>query len=367
MKECLDHYSAVSGQKINADKSHFSIDEKHSQWAPQIKVTSGFQQGELPFLYLGVPIFRGTKRTSLFLFLREKISKVIHSWSHRYLSFGGRLTLIKSTLGAIPLHIFQVIEQTNDAMKQMESLIARFFWDSSNDIKRTHWISLDHICHPIEEGGLGVRKFKEMVLAFGMKLSWRFRAQDSLWAHFMLRKYCHQTAPNQSRSMKSHSPTWRRMVRARSLMLSHLKWCIGEGEMDFWDDIWLKDHPIRHYCNPNAVVRRAQVKDFWRNNRWDENRIRRNLIPLGVPNEIVAKILTTPVDSDNKDFLRWGLTPHGNFTTTSAWNTIRHQQPQAATFRIIWYPALSPSISIFVWRLMANRVPVDTKLQWRKI
>ena len=51
----------------------------------------------------------------------------------------------------------------------------------------------------------------------------------------------------------------------------------------------------------------------------------------------------------------------------SASEIIRHQQEKMEIFRLIWSPALSPSMSIFIWRLLANRVPMDAKLQWRNI
>ena len=95
----------------------------------------------------------------MFIYLREKISARIHSWSHKHLTFGGRLTLIKSTLGAIPLHIFQVLEPTKEATKQMESLLAKYFWGSDCDRKATHWISWDQICLPCDEGGFGHLEF----------------------------------------------------------------------------------------------------------------------------------------------------------------------------------------------------------------
>lgn len=77
--ECLRHYAAVSGQKVNMEKSQFYVDEKHAGWAPNIQAAGGFQQGVFPFIYLGVPIFKGKKKTDMFMFLREKISMCIHS------------------------------------------------------------------------------------------------------------------------------------------------------------------------------------------------------------------------------------------------------------------------------------------------
>ena len=128
VKECLNHYMEVSGQRVNVGKSCFYLDKKHLAWAREVIEVSGFQQGIFPFLYLGVPIFRGPKKTSLFLFIRDKISERIHSWGHRQLSFGGRLTLIRSVLGALPIHIFQVLYPTKGALKQIEQVMARVLW-----------------------------------------------------------------------------------------------------------------------------------------------------------------------------------------------------------------------------------------------
>ena len=71
---------------------------------------SGFQQGFLPMTYLGVPIYKEGLKAQYLLDICQKIVDRIHSWSHRHISFGGRLALIKSTLVTIPLHIFQVVE-----------------------------------------------------------------------------------------------------------------------------------------------------------------------------------------------------------------------------------------------------------------
>ena len=80
---CLKHYMAVSGQKINKGKSSFYIGKKHARWAAGVTAEGGFQQGSLPCTYLGIPIFNGRKKTSLFMFLRDKISQRIHCWSHK--------------------------------------------------------------------------------------------------------------------------------------------------------------------------------------------------------------------------------------------------------------------------------------------
>lgn len=68
---CLDHYEAVSGQKINHSKSNFFIHPKFAtEWQHSIEILSGFRHGTLPFIYLGVTIYRGFVKASLFLDIR---------------------------------------------------------------------------------------------------------------------------------------------------------------------------------------------------------------------------------------------------------------------------------------------------------
>ena len=189
LKDCLKHYMEVSGQKINEGKSCFYMDKKHVEWAAGVTSVGGFQQGDLPCTYLGVPIFRGRKKSNLFMFIREKISQKILCWCHRYLSFGGRLTLVKSILEAIPVHIFQVLEPTKGALRLLEQVLARYFWGSCNTTNKTHWIKWKDVCRPTSEGGLGIRCMADTVEACSYKLWWRFREQNSLWAQYMYKKY----------------------------------------------------------------------------------------------------------------------------------------------------------------------------------
>ncbi|XP_042026496.1 uncharacterized protein LOC121773661 [Salvia splendens] len=365
--QTLGLYEKVSGQMINAEKSHFFLDEKHTAWAPRIKRIGGFQQGKLPFIYLGVPIFKGIKKNDMFLFLWNKISERIHSWSHRFLSFGGRLTLIKSTLGAIPLHIFQVLEPTKEVIKKLESLMARFFWGATGEGRKTHWINWDLICHPYDEGGLGIRKLQEMTDAFSMKLWWRLREQGSLWAKFMMLKYCSKAAPSKVKYTGRNSPTWKRILKAGAKAHHLIKWSLGDGEINVWEDIWFGDQPLSSHCNPFAILPLMKVNKFWCGAQWNMGMLQGILGPLGVPRELIEAIKDIPIEEGMQDRMRWSLTPRGNFSVTSAWELCRHHHPHTPVFGLIWNKHLLPSMSISIWRLLANRIPVDEKLQWRDV
>ncbi|XP_042059517.1 uncharacterized protein LOC121804033 [Salvia splendens] len=177
---CLDHYIAVSGQIVNNGKTQFYLANEHMEFADIVEEVGGFQRGVMPFTYLGVLIFRGARRADNLLPLRQKLMDRIHSWSHRHLAFGGRLVLIKSTLAAIPLHILQVMSPLLGFLDELEQILARYFRGTVGEKRKLHWISWRQICLSFDEGGLGIRRFREVAVAFRFKLWWRFLAQDSL-------------------------------------------------------------------------------------------------------------------------------------------------------------------------------------------
>ncbi|XP_047978624.1 uncharacterized protein LOC125220501 [Salvia hispanica] len=293
LMECLRHYMQVLGQKVNVGKSCFFLDKKHYSWAQEITEISGFQQGSFPFSYLGVPIYRGPKKTSLFLFLRDKISSRIHGWSHRHLSFGGRLTLLKSVLGAIPIHIFQVLEPTKGALRQIEQVMARFLWGSCNSSRKTHWIKWQQVCLPTDEGGLGIRGLADSMEAFSIKLWWRFREQGSLWASYMYQKYCSTSIPMVTYRSNRFSPIWRRMFKVGNLCREQIRWVIGEGNISFWHDSW-----------------------------WNEMELWLLADEVGLADEIVEDILQVPINRREKDRGRWKFSGNGNFSIASAWELV---------------------------------------------
>jgi hypothetical protein len=61
--------------------------------------------GALPLLYLSLPLGASFKASSIWNPILEKIERRLAGWKKIYLSKGGRLTLLKSTLSSLPLTI----------------------------------------------------------------------------------------------------------------------------------------------------------------------------------------------------------------------------------------------------------------------
>ena len=60
--------------------------------------------GSLPLKYLGIPLGTPFKTASMRNPILERMEKKLSSWKRLYLSKGGRLTLVKSTLSSLPTY-----------------------------------------------------------------------------------------------------------------------------------------------------------------------------------------------------------------------------------------------------------------------
>ena len=63
--------------------------------------------GSLPMKYLGMPLGTSFKTTSIWNPILEKMEK-LSGWRRLYLSKGGRLTLLKSTLSSLPTYFLSL-------------------------------------------------------------------------------------------------------------------------------------------------------------------------------------------------------------------------------------------------------------------
>ncbi|KZV28471.1 hypothetical protein F511_03274 [Dorcoceras hygrometricum] len=194
--EFLHHYESCSGQSVNVHKSSIILPSGISpaRRSSLLRIT-GFREEQLPIRYLGAPLYRGNRKCSLFDPLVQTIRKRLEGWETKTLSSGSLMTLIRSVLLSIPIYLFQVIQPPIGVMNTIERIFNSFLWGSRPNDKKWHWASWSRACLPVREGGLGFRRLKDIVTSFFCKLRFRLRQGSSLWASFLLRKYCRRSHP----------------------------------------------------------------------------------------------------------------------------------------------------------------------------
>lgn len=144
-----------SGQRVNAAKSGYYIADKFHRRASIISRINGMNRGELPFNFLGVPTTNGLVKTIYFDHLIDKTRRAVHGWKAKSLTFGGRLTLIKSILESFPIYTLSNTLVPKIVLRYIESIMLNFLWEIRGT-SPAHWISWRKICSPISEGGLGI-------------------------------------------------------------------------------------------------------------------------------------------------------------------------------------------------------------------
>ena len=109
------------GLKINLDKSEFipigAVDNLDA-----LVAELGCRTGHLPTTCLGLPLGAAHKSMAIWDNIEEKMHKRLALWKRNYISKGGRITLIKSTLASLPLYQMSLVRMPISVAKRLEKL-----------------------------------------------------------------------------------------------------------------------------------------------------------------------------------------------------------------------------------------------------
>ncbi|XP_048613242.1 uncharacterized protein LOC106363282 [Brassica napus] len=144
-----------------------------------------FDVEDLPVHYLGLPLMTQAMRRQDFLPLLERIRARISSWTSRFLSYAGRLQLIKAVLMSIINFWAAAFRLPSQCIKEIEQLCSAFLWTGPDLKSIGAKVSWHDICKKINEGGLGIKALKEVNKVQGLKLIWRLVAEDSVWSKWI--------------------------------------------------------------------------------------------------------------------------------------------------------------------------------------
>lgn len=83
--------------------------------------------------------------------------------------------------------------------------------------RKLHWTIWKNLCFPLDEKGLNVFTFSDMAKTFDMKLLYKLRENNSLWANFMIGKYVCNNFPGDKCPKPSNSMLWKRFFLVSKL------------------------------------------------------------------------------------------------------------------------------------------------------
>ena len=146
-------FQDVTGLKVNIAKSELvPIGEVNNVHV--LAEILGCRVRALPMTYLGMPLRPSHKSPSIWNPILEKIQQKLTGWKKLYLSKGGRLTLLKSTLSSLPTYFLSLFIIPTHVANKIEKLQRDFLWGDP----KTHLLGWKKICMLKANGGLGIRK-----------------------------------------------------------------------------------------------------------------------------------------------------------------------------------------------------------------
>ena len=123
----LTWFKTVSSLRINLGKSE-SVHVGDVADIEELVGLLGCKTSALPMKHLGLPLGARFKSKGIWDPIIEKMERRLAGWKRMYLSKGGRLTLIKSTLSNLPIYFLSLFPIPVSMAKCIEKIQRDFLW-----------------------------------------------------------------------------------------------------------------------------------------------------------------------------------------------------------------------------------------------
>ncbi|GKE19904.1 RNA-directed DNA polymerase, eukaryota [Tanacetum coccineum] len=327
------------------------------------------------FRYLGVMVGDNMSRLKAWDDIILKIKSRLSKWKVKTLSIGGRLTLLKSVLGASPIYAMSIFTVPRGVLKALESIRNRFFNGADQSDNKITWVAWDKVLASKKKGGLGVSSFFALNRALLLKWVWRFMSQDhSLWCQVINALYGSKVASHQTH----YSSNWCSILREVHKLKDkgfdfwyHIKKRIGNGaDTSFWYDCWFGDIPFCvKYPRLFALELDKQVSVESKLLSSMESSFRRN-VRGGIEQHMLEELTSTlETVSLSNSCDRWicDLTSDGVFRVKEVRNCIDDIFLPSQVIETRWVRFVPIKVNIFIWRARQDCLPTRVNLVRRGI
>ena len=371
-------FQAISGLKINLSKSEL-VPVSSGPNVTELASILGCRISAFPLTYLGLLLGATFKWKTIWNSVMERMEKRLAGWKKLYLSKGGCLTLIKSTLSSLPTYYLSLFPLPMEVARRLEQLQRDFLWGGMGDEPKFHLVNWHQICSPIQYGGLGIRRLSVFNKALLGKWLWRYAVESgALWRQVVDSKYGSQwggwcsnwvSEPHGVGLWKGIRVGWDSFVR-------HTSFEVGDGSrIKFWHDSWCGDQPLKvqfpelfHLARaPEASV--ADHLCFIGSIRhWDIAFSRQvHDWELETVASFMELLYSCSIRQGHLDSLCWRPSSQKIFQVSSYYSVLLNPSHISFPWRSVWKAKVPSRVAFFSWTATLGRILTIDNLRKRKV
>ncbi|PNX94562.1 ribonuclease H [Trifolium pratense] len=182
MMDTFDKFSNSTDLRVNPSKCCIFFGGVDQSTKNDIKKITHFDEGTLPFRYLG--ILMTSKKLSIhnYMGLIVRIVGRITHRSSKLLSYARRIQLLNSVIFAMTNYWLQCLPFPKAVIKKINSICCTFLWTGSIEKSRKASVAWKSVCQPKRNGGLNIIDLEVWNRITLLKLLWNLSGKsDNLW------------------------------------------------------------------------------------------------------------------------------------------------------------------------------------------
>ncbi|RVW28979.1 LINE-1 reverse transcriptase-like [Vitis vinifera] len=158
--------------------------------------------------------------------VEERMRKKLARWKSQYISKGGRITLIRSTLANMPIYFMSMLSMPRKVRLRLERIQREFLWGGGALERKIHLVN------------------------------WRFAMEREAFLEALIEKVLEQVrgkygeeqggwSSKEARGETHGVGLWKTLRKEWEVVKSRLVFVVGNGKrIKFWKDIWCGDEPL---------------------------------------------------------------------------------------------------------------------------
>uniref|UniRef100_A0A803Q3E0 Reverse transcriptase zinc-binding domain-containing protein n=1 Tax=Cannabis sativa TaxID=3483 RepID=A0A803Q3E0_CANSA len=267
------------------------------------------------------------------------------SWEGRFLSKASKELLLKTVAQALPNHAMSVFLLPLKTCKSLESIMSKYWCQSSKQSRRVSWMSWNKLCRHKHKGGLGFKDLRQHNIALLGKQAWRLLVHDSTLVSKVFKARYFPNGSFLSASLGNNpSYVWRSIFEAKDLIMAGARRSIASGiQTSILGYPWLPDveDPYVHSIHPGLV------------------------------NQTVASLIIPLPEIVQTDCWSWSKDCTGLYSVKSAYGWLQNQTnvPGLDTgfWKVFWKIKVQPKVLQFAWRALTDTLATKVQLTTKHV